>query len=426
MIIGCFHGIVHPALFFMFKNWFPNTEQTVALSLLLVGNALGLILNVPLSAFVFSISSPIIPNWSFLFYGGSLLHLVWLFLWTLWAADIPETHKSINEKEIFYIRQNSNNILELNNRQVPWRRIFKSKVLYASIVAKICWSFNNAIIIDNGPSYLNQIYGYNMVQASWYVAFVYLITVIVFLLSGPLFNILDHSLSISHTRLRKIFQMIVFLGSSITMCALAAWLRCDSYQLKILIIVNMITQGFTTVGEFPMINEFAGYYSGTVYGIAVTFDSFARFIASTIRGELVGRKMQNWNIVFYITGALNLIGLIIFELYASTSLRNWAIRQDLFQQLFVSNTFVNDHTKITHNQNQCPHKDSQNNHHHHDHHQNHHHHHHHLFQHQSCKQPLKKPIKKEIRKELRNPHFRQDIDTETEDWKEFKSSTLVK
>ncbi|KPM05328.1 sialin-like protein 2 [Sarcoptes scabiei] len=306
MIIGCFHGIVHPALFFMFKNWFPNTEQTVALSLLLVGNALGLILNVPLSAFVFSISSPIIPNWSFLFYGGSLLHLAWLFLWTLWAADIPETHKSINEKEIFYIRQNSNNILELNNRQVPWRRIFKSKVLYASIVAKICWSFNNAIIIDNGPSYLNQIYGYNMVQASWYVAFVYLIT------------------------------MTVFLGSSITMCALAAWLRCDSYQLKILIIVNMITQGFTTVGEFPMINEFAGYYSGTVYGIAVTFDSFARFIASTIRGELVGRKMQNWNIVFYITGALNLIGLIIFELYASTSLRNWAIRQDLFQQLFIS------------------------------------------------------------------------------------------
>ena len=62
---------------------------------------------------------------------------------------------------------------------------------------------------------------------------------------------------------------------------------CDKSLLQTLVIINMITQGLTSAGENPMINEFSGYYSGTVYGIAITFDSLARFIAPIIRGELV-------------------------------------------------------------------------------------------------------------------------------------------
>lgn len=53
----------------------------------------------------------------------------------------------------------------------------------------------------------------------------------------------------------------------------------------------MITQGFTSVGEYPMINEFAGYYSGTVYGITITFDSLARALAPLIRCELVNQSV---------------------------------------------------------------------------------------------------------------------------------------
>ncbi len=39
--------------------------------------------------------------------------------------------------------------------------------------------------------------------------------------------------------------------------------------------------------------------------------------------------------------------------------------------------------------------------------------------------PLDKPAKKELKRELENPNFRLDINTEEEDWKEFKVATLV-
>ncbi|OTF75717.1 hypothetical protein BLA29_012475 [Euroglyphus maynei] len=97
----------------MFKKWFPPNEQTIALSVLLIGNALGLILNVPISAAITHITLPQnIPEWSLLFFGGSALHIIWLILWIVLVTDIPEKHRLIDDKEIFYIRQNSNNVLE--------------------------------------------------------------------------------------------------------------------------------------------------------------------------------------------------------------------------------------------------------------------------------------------------------------------------
>lgn len=97
----------------MFKKWFPPNEQTLALSVLLIGNALGLILNVPISAAITHIILPAdIPDWSLLFFGGSALHLIWLVLWIFLVTDIPDNHRLITDKEISYIRQNSHNVLE--------------------------------------------------------------------------------------------------------------------------------------------------------------------------------------------------------------------------------------------------------------------------------------------------------------------------
>lgn len=67
---------------------------------------------------------------------------------------------------------------------------------------------------------------------------------------------------------------------------------CDRTAFIVLLVINMATQGLVSGGEYPLINEFSGQYSGTVYGIAMTFDSLARFIAPIIRGELVKQSVS--------------------------------------------------------------------------------------------------------------------------------------
>ena len=78
---------------------------------------------------------------------------------------------------------------------------------------------------------------------------------------------------------------------------------------------------------------------------------------------------------------LNIIGLIVFECFATSTLQEWALKKDMTRQL-------SDDGQVT-------------------------------------KIPLDKPVKKEIKRELENPNFRLDINTEEEDWKEFKLATIV-
>ena len=82
----------------------------------------------------------------------------------------------------------------------------------------------------------------------------------------------------------------MFFGAAVTMFIIPS-LGCHTNLIITMFFVNMVMQGFVSIGENPMINEYAGYYSGTVYGIAITFDSSARFLAPIIRGELVGKKV---------------------------------------------------------------------------------------------------------------------------------------
>ncbi|KAJ6217095.1 hypothetical protein RDWZM_008252 [Blomia tropicalis] len=379
-IFGAFHGVVHPALYFLFKKWFPKQEQSTALSMLLLGTSLGLILNVPIADAITYIDMK--NGWQLLFYGGSLLHLIWIVLWVIFITDEPGSHHMIKDKEICYIRQNSQNILETNVHKAPWKSILRSKAVYASIAAKVCWSFNHAIIIDNGPSYLNKIAGFNMYQASVHVAIVYLFTSAIFLASGPLFIVFQKVLSLSVTNLRKLFQSIVFIGAIVTMFILPTT-NCDEHMIIMLIIINMLCQGFVASGEYPLLVEYSGYYSGTVYGLTITFDSLARFIAPIIRGELLKNQniLPNWNIIFYITAGLNIVGFIIFNCFATSDLQEWALKKDMTRQISEDGVIT--------------------------------------------KNPLDKPAKKEIKRELQNPNFRLDINTEEEDWKEFKVETYV-
>lgn len=67
---------------------------------------------------------------------------------------------------------------------------------------------------------------------------------------------------------------------------------CNEAAILALIMVNMFTQGFFVAGEYPLVNETAGNYSGTISGLALTFDSIARLLAPLIRGELVKREVS--------------------------------------------------------------------------------------------------------------------------------------
>lgn len=94
------------------------------------------------------------------------------------------------------------------NLSIPWLSIAKSKVVYAIIVAKFAFGFNHAVVIDNGPSYLNNVAGFGMERTSVHIAIVYTITALTVLFLGHLYPRIKKYFPLRQLHLRKIFQAI--------------------------------------------------------------------------------------------------------------------------------------------------------------------------------------------------------------------------
>lgn len=86
--------------------------------------------------------------------------------------------------------------------------------------------------------------------------------------------------------------------------------------------------------------------------------------------------LDDWNIVFYINGALNVFGLLLFPWLASTTVKKFALKRDMIRQISENGQ-------------------------------------------------LGKPVKKELKSHLQNPFYRLPINTNTDDWRQFKEETLV-
>lgn len=101
-------------------------------------------------------------------------------------------------------------------------------------------------------------------------------------------------------------------------------------------------------------------------------------------GRLIDLPSQNtlpqWNIVFYINGSLQLVGLLVFTFMATSTLQSWALKKEITRQ-------VTEDGKAT-----------------------------------KIKLPLDRCV---LKRELDSPFYRAEINTNTDDWKEFKETTLV-
>jgi len=105
VIIGAFHGLVYPSLFSMYAKWFPKQERTAAFAAILFGGNIGAIIMSPLAGFL--CERDFAGGWPLVFYVGSLIHIIWLIFWLLYAYDSPADNQNINPDEHLYILQNT-------------------------------------------------------------------------------------------------------------------------------------------------------------------------------------------------------------------------------------------------------------------------------------------------------------------------------
>jgi ACS family sodium-dependent inorganic phosphate cotransporter len=162
VLMGFLLGASWPAIMPLAAKWVPPEEQSMFMTTL-ASSAIGISL-------ASHISGILIPKfgWQSVFYITGSMSLFWSLIWFYLIYDSPQQHPRISHKEKQLLenttRKNVNAHLKKKFGEIPWKEILTSKPVYAIVFAQISNFVATMIILTQLPSYLDQIFQYNMKQ----------------------------------------------------------------------------------------------------------------------------------------------------------------------------------------------------------------------------------------------------------------------
>lgn len=173
-------GVTYPASHGIWRHWAPPLERSRLATLALCGSYAGIVLGMPLSATLMSISygTPFyfygkpcavragshltkreraVPMYSCSFAG--VMGLVWYACWNWLIFEKPSLHPTIEVRELTYIEKSlgqSKHVPVPTLKTTPWREFLHSMPVYAIIVANFCRSWNFYLLVMYQSIYFNK------------------------------------------------------------------------------------------------------------------------------------------------------------------------------------------------------------------------------------------------------------------------------
>ncbi|CAG2105257.1 unnamed protein product [Medioppia subpectinata] len=333
VIQGLFHGCVFASLFSLYAHWFTPMERTYAISGIAAGSNFGNLVTFPLAGYL--AENGFADGWPSIFYVVFMAHIPWFILWVLCVQNTPlDSNRSAlircSDSELNYIKNNTNSFgAPKRSSTAPWLQILTSRCVWASIIWKIAAGWGYYLLLSKMPSYLDKVFGIPIIQNGLFNAMTSLATGVTMAVCGPLsaYVIRKSSAKLSKTAVRKIFATTALMGPAVCLTIITA-IGCDSTSVIALLITALFFYGFMTGGEFSMISEYAPDFSGTVFGIAATLSVFPAFLAPYVVGLILDdspNDISRWNVVFYITIGVYILGTVVFLVFASAEPQPWGL-----------------------------------------------------------------------------------------------------
>lgn len=135
LISGAAHSAIIATGVHMIDVWIPISEKSMAVTTFQFIGCAGIVFNPLLSGYFTAI------NWTYAFYGPSLIALIWVIIWFIIVADEPEKCLLVSQQELQLILNNNDYCQQLKQKpdagetekdiKFPWKKVFKTPCIYA-------------------------------------------------------------------------------------------------------------------------------------------------------------------------------------------------------------------------------------------------------------------------------------------------------
>lgn len=352
VIMGITQAGVEPGLMCLLAQWLTPDETGLYISMLLFAICIGFFLGSLGSSFLLTIGY----SWSLTYYVSAFLNLFICVAWLLYASSKPEESKVIHKRELDYIMREQRKREELENYgaldtamgefegSAPWLNIISSRAVWAFMICKISIRWSADVVGLELPTYLANVLHLsiklngilNSVSSSLFAIFSFI--------TGYLVNSLiqyQEGLSktqgsgmgelskarrflLSKTNLRKFWQSLASFGSALSIFLMTRYDCNIIFSMSMLLILSCILV-LGTGGELQIPFDMTSKYPGTLHGMACSL-SVSGWLAPPLIGLILGDQpssRERWNIVWYLTALINLIGGVVFVLFADASPRDF-------------------------------------------------------------------------------------------------------
>ncbi|XP_056327550.1 sialin isoform X2 [Danio aesculapii] len=314
-------GVTYPAMHAMWASWAPPLERSRLLTISYTGAQLGTVVALPLSGQIC-----FYLDWTYVFYIFGAVGLLWFFLWICFVSNSPSSHKRITEAEKTYIMSSLKNELSPTTDYIPWTSIFKSMPLWAIVVAHFSYNWTFYTLLTLLPTYMNDVLGFSIQQNGMLSALPYLGCWLLALLGGQLADLLRERFLFRTVIVRKAFTVIGMAGPAVFLVA-AGYTGCN-YILAVAFLTISSSLGGISASGFNINHlDIAPSYAGILLGITNSFATIPGMVGPVIARSLTkSNTIPEWQIVFYISAAINIFGAVFFTIFGKGAVQPWAVQ----------------------------------------------------------------------------------------------------
>ncbi|CAG2116712.1 unnamed protein product, partial [Medioppia subpectinata] len=342
VVLGCFQAVIYPASYALFAKWIPEAEYSTFMPWLDSGITIGTVIASAGAGNILEWEE--MGGWPTIFYLSGIISLVWCVLWQLTITSTPDEHTWITHRELQYIqcRASTSTDGETHQKQctsdlgerrapnkrrpsIPWARIFTSRPFMAALIAKVTYGITFDFMTTKIPAYLQDVVHFPIAENGYTYSLIMVGFAITLLTCGYGADKLIMHSGLSKTTVRKLFQTISGVGMAATL-VLLPWVGCSKSGTVALLTACMLAYGFTSGGDVPIVPDMSDAYAGTVFAVMNTLCSFSGFIVPYFVGVLIDddpTSMLLWSYTFYVSAVIDLVGTLVFVLYASAKPQHW-------------------------------------------------------------------------------------------------------
>ncbi|VDI73245.1 MFS transporter, ACS family, solute carrier family 17 (sodium-dependent inorganic phosphate [Mytilus galloprovincialis] len=323
VLLGLATGVSFPSMQSMWGRWAPPLERSRLVTVSYLGTMFGSVGTFASSGYLCEYGFD--NGWGSIFYITGGLACIWVVVWFILVRDTPSDHPWISDAERDYI----NNSIEYDNTKrnmnIPWVEIAKSPAVMACITAHVCNNWINYTLLTSLPAFMKAVLKFNIKSNGLLSAVPYLCQAVSGFGVGQMADLIRSKQLLSTTGTRRLWNTIAFIGAGAFLIG-TGFVSCDQRNIAVAFLsIAVMFTGFSRAGYVVNHVDFGPKYAGVLYGITNTFATVPGMVAPIVAGALTPNDTQEeWRNVFYVCAAFCVVGIVVFGLFSSGEIQEWA------------------------------------------------------------------------------------------------------